>query len=189
MRFYLLGIMAAVSWISCSGRGARAPAVPETKLTFQSVFRYLRHLTGNEIAVDGETLVDGDNVTIKARVAGNPPRAVKGKLADWESLLGELANYVYETTQPAVLASYLGLTANTPEELVMLSRYIEKMVLTKVVPLINLLPSNCARQSDGFWSIPETTATTPCFGLADIMVISPKASVFSSPSETSAKRL
>ena len=103
-------------------------AVPETKLTFQSVFRYLRHLTGNEIAVDGEMLIDGDNVTIKARVAGNPPRAVKGKLADWEALLGELANYVYETTQPAVLASYLGLNANTPEDLVVLSRHIGRML-------------------------------------------------------------
>ena len=103
-------------------------AVPETKLTFQSVFRYLRHLTGNEIAVDGEVLIDGDNVTIKARVAGNPPRAVKGKLADWESLLGELANYVYETTQPAVLASYLGLTAKTPEDFVALSRHVRRMM-------------------------------------------------------------
>ncbi len=103
-------------------------AVPETKLTFQSVFRYLRHLTGNEIAVDGEMLIDGDNVTLKARVAGNPPRAVKGKLADWETLLGELANYVYETTQPAVLASYLGLTAKTPEDFVALSRHVRMMV-------------------------------------------------------------
>ncbi len=33
MRLYLLGIVAAVSWISCSGRGARSPAVRETKLT------------------------------------------------------------------------------------------------------------------------------------------------------------
>ena len=103
-------------------------AVPETKLTFQSVFRYLRYLTGNEISIDGEMLVDGDNVAIKARVAGQPPRVVKGKLADWESLLGELANYVYENTQPAVLASYLGLTAKTPEDLAALSRHIEKMV-------------------------------------------------------------
>ena len=109
-------------------------AVPETKLTFQSVFRYLRHLTGNEVAVDGEMLIDGDNVTIKARVAGNPPRAVKGKLADWESLLGELANYVYETTQPAVLASYLGLTARTPQDLASLSIHIQKMMASNPKP-------------------------------------------------------
>jgi tetratricopeptide (TPR) repeat protein len=102
-------------------------AIPETHFTLQAVFRYLRELTGNELNVDGEMLVDGDDVVIRARVAGNPPREVHGKLAEWDTLLGELANYVYDTTQPAVLASYLGVTARTPDEVAALSRYVVKM--------------------------------------------------------------
>lgn len=102
-------------------------AVPETKFTLQAIFRYLRTLTGKEIAIDGEMLVDGDNVAIKARVAGKPPRSVKGKLADWETLMGELANYVYEVTQPVVLASYWGLTAKTSDEVDALARLIRRM--------------------------------------------------------------
>ena len=73
-------------------------AVPETKFTLQAIFRYLRSLTGKEIAIDGEMLVDGDDVTLRARVQGKPARVVKGKLASWESLTGELADYVFEVT-------------------------------------------------------------------------------------------
>ena len=102
-------------------------AIPETHFTLQAVFRYLRELTGNELVVDGEMLLDEDEVTLKARVAGHPPREVHGRLADWQSLLGDLADYVYDTTQPAVLASYRGATANSPEEVAALSRYVVKM--------------------------------------------------------------
>ena len=103
-------------------------AVPDTKFTLQSIFRYLRALTGKEIAVDGEMLIDGDEVTIKARVQGKPPRVVKGKLVEWEVLMGQLANYVYEVTQPVVLASYWGLTAKSDAEMEMLSALIRRMV-------------------------------------------------------------
>ena len=48
-------------------------------------------MTGNEIAIDGEIILDGDDATLKVRVAGKPPTVVKGKLAAWESLVGELA--------------------------------------------------------------------------------------------------
>lgn len=103
-------------------------AIPETHFTIKSVFRYLRELTGNEIVVGGELLLDGEDLIIKARVAGNPPLKVRGKIGDWDSLLGDVANYIYETTQPAVLASYLGLTAKTPDDLSKLSRHIVKMI-------------------------------------------------------------
>ncbi len=103
-------------------------AIPDTHFTVKSVFRYLRELTGNEIVVSGELLVDGDDLTIKARVAGNPPLQVAGKVAEWDTMLGQVANYIYETTQPAVLASYLGLTAKTEEDLARLSQHIVKMI-------------------------------------------------------------
>ena len=102
-------------------------AVPETKFTLQAIFRYLRSLTGKEIAIDGEMLVDGDDVTLRARVQGKPARVVKGKLASWESLTGELADYVFEVTQPVVLASYLGLTARNPADIENLARVIRAM--------------------------------------------------------------
>lgn len=102
-------------------------AVPDTGFTLKSVFRYLRTLTGREIAIDGEMLVDGDEVTIKARMQGRPARVVTGKFAEWESLMGDIADQLYEVTQPVVLASYWGLTANSPKEIERLSRLILRM--------------------------------------------------------------
>ncbi len=102
-------------------------AIPEAKFTLQSVFRYLRYMTGNEIAIDGEFILDGDDVTLKVRVAGKPPTVVKGKLADWETLVGDLALGVLDATQPAVVAAYLGIKAQTPEDLVALSRRLRRM--------------------------------------------------------------
>ncbi len=102
-------------------------AIPEAKFTLQSVFRYLRYMTGNEIAVDGEFILDGDDVTMKVRVAGKPPTIVKGKLAAWETLVGELALGVLDVTQPAVVAAYLGIKAETPEDLKALSNRVLRM--------------------------------------------------------------
>ncbi|MBL8513828.1 MAG: tetratricopeptide repeat protein [Betaproteobacteria bacterium] len=104
-------------------------AIPEAKFTLQSVFRYLRYMTGNEIAVDGEFILDanGEDVTMRVRVAGKAPTIVKGKLANWEALTGELALGVLDVTQPAVVAAYLGLKAETPEDLVALSKRLRQM--------------------------------------------------------------
>jgi tetratricopeptide (TPR) repeat protein len=102
-------------------------AIPEAKFTLQSVFRYLRYMTGNEIAVDGEFILDGEDVTMKVRVAGKPPTIVKGKLAAWETLVGELALGVLDVTQPAVVVAYLGGKAETPEDLVALSKRLRRM--------------------------------------------------------------
>ncbi len=102
-------------------------AIPEAKFTLQSVFRYLRYMTGNEIAVDGEIILDGDNAVMKVRVAGKPPTVVNGAMRDWQSLVGQLANGVLEVTQPAVLAGYMGAQSKTPEDLVALSKHIVKM--------------------------------------------------------------
>jgi len=102
-------------------------AIPEAKFTLQSVFRYLRYMTGNEIAVDGEIILNGDNATMKVRVAGRPPTVVTGPMSDWQQLVGALANGVLEVTQPAVLAGYLGAQAKTPEDLRALSKHLIKM--------------------------------------------------------------
>ena len=109
-------------------------AIPEAKFTLQSLFRYLRYMTGNEIAVDGEIILDGDDATMKVRVAGKPPTVVKGKIAAWESLVGELAIGVLDVTQPAVLAAYLGIQAQTPEDIKALSKHIIKMQSAVVKP-------------------------------------------------------
>ncbi len=102
-------------------------AIPEAKFTLQSVFRYLRYMTGNETAIDGEVIVEGDEATMKVRVAGKPPTVVKGKLAQWDSMVGDLANGVLDVTQPAVLAAYMGINAQTPEDIKALSKHIVKM--------------------------------------------------------------
>jgi tetratricopeptide (TPR) repeat protein len=104
-------------------------AIPEAKFTLQSVFRYLRYMTGNEIAVDGEFILDanGEDVTMRVRVAGKAPTIVKGKLTNWEALTGDLALGVLDVTQPAVVAAYLGIKAETPEDLVALSKRLRQM--------------------------------------------------------------
>jgi tetratricopeptide (TPR) repeat protein len=105
-------------------------AIPEAKFTLQSVFRYLRYMTGNEIAVDGEIILDGEKgegATMKVRVAGKPPTVVNGAMRDWQTLVGQLASGVLEVTQPAVLAGYMGAQAKTPEDLAALSKHIVKM--------------------------------------------------------------
>jgi tetratricopeptide (TPR) repeat protein len=102
-------------------------AIPEAKFTVQSVFRYLRYMTGNEIAIDGEFIVNGEDITMKVRVAGKPPTVVKGKLANWEVLVGDLASGVLEVTQPAVLAAYMGIKAQTPDDIKALSKHIANM--------------------------------------------------------------
>lgn len=99
--------------------------------SLQALFRYLRTLTGREITVDGEMLLDGDNVTLVARVPGNPPRVARGKLADWERLMGGLANYVFETTQPVVLAAFMGENTRTPQDIAALSQLVQRMVETE----------------------------------------------------------
>ena len=109
-------------------------AIPEAKFTLQSVFRYLRYMTGNEIAIDGEFILEGDDVTMKVRVAGKPPTVVKGKLANWEALTGELAIGVLEVTQPAVVAAYMGIKAQTPEDIKALSKHIVKMQSAAIRP-------------------------------------------------------
>gem|GEM_PF-5854355 len=105
-------------------------AIPEAKFTLQAVFRYLRYMTGNEIAVDGEIILDADNgdtAIMKVRVAGKPPTVVNVAMDDWQKLVGELADGVLDVTQPAVLAGYLGTKAKTPEDLAALSKHIIKM--------------------------------------------------------------
>jgi hypothetical protein len=102
-------------------------AIPQSGFTLQSVFRYLRHATGNETLIDGEIVLDGDKATLKVRVAGKPPTVAKGPLADWERLVGDLAGGVLEVTQPAVHAAWLGQQAQTPAELAALSRHLRGM--------------------------------------------------------------
>ena len=104
-------------------------AIPDAGFTLGSLFKYLRSLTGKELVVYGEMLLDGDTVTLKARVQGYPARSVKGKLTEWESLLGELANYVFEVTQPVVLVSYLAGTATTPDDFTAISWLIRRLDL------------------------------------------------------------
>lgn len=106
-------------------------AAADGSFSLQALFRYLRNLTGREITIDGEMLLDGDNVTMVARVPGNPARAAHGKLADWERLMGGLANYVFETIQPVVLAAFMGESARTPQDIAALSQLVQRMVETE----------------------------------------------------------
>ena len=103
-------------------------AIPQAGFTLQSLFRYLRYASGNELSIDGEIVLDGDDATLKVRVAGKPPTVAKGPLADWERLVGDLAGGVLEVTQPAVHAAWLGQKAATPAELAALSRYLRRML-------------------------------------------------------------
>jgi hypothetical protein len=103
--------------------------IPQAGFTLQSLFRYLRYATGHEISIDGEMVLDGDNATLKVRVAGKPPSVVKGPVAQWEKLVTDAAGGVLEATQPAVHAAWLGLKAETPDDLAAMSQHLRKMQL------------------------------------------------------------
>jgi tetratricopeptide (TPR) repeat protein len=64
-------------------------------------------------------------------VPGNPPRTARGKLADWERMMGGLANYVFETIQPVVLAAFLAENARTPQDIAAVSQLVQRMVETE----------------------------------------------------------
>ena len=102
-------------------------AIPQTGFSVQSLFRYLRSMTGHEISVDGEIMLDGDDAVVKVRVAGHAPTVAKGKIAQWEGLMGDLAGGVLGIAQPAVQAAYLGLKAQTPDDLAALSKHLRQM--------------------------------------------------------------
>ena len=102
-------------------------ATADGRFSLQSVFRALRALTGSETTISGEMLLDGEQISVTARVSGKPQRTVSGPLQSWPQLLGELANYVFESTQPVLLAGYLGETARTPQDLSQLSQLIQRM--------------------------------------------------------------
>jgi tetratricopeptide (TPR) repeat protein len=102
-------------------------AIPQAGFTLQTVFRYLRHATGNETSIDGEIVLDGDHATLKVRVAGKPPTVAQGTLTQWEQLVADAAGGVLEVAQPAVQAAWLGLKAQTPADLAALSRHVRKM--------------------------------------------------------------
>ena len=104
-------------------------AIPQAGFTVQSMFRYLRYATGNETSIDGEIVLDGDNATLKVRVAGKPPAVAQGLLAKWEQLVADAAGGVLEATQPAVQVAWLGLNAETPADLAALSRHVRKLQL------------------------------------------------------------
>jgi tetratricopeptide (TPR) repeat protein len=160
-------------------------AIPQAGFTLQSVFRYLRYATGNETSIDGEIVLDGDNATLKVRVAGKPPAVVQGPLAQWEQLVADAAGGVLEATQPAVQAAWLGLKAQTPADLAALSRHVRKMqqakpshsgaVLSVAYDAYGSALMRQGRADDAMLAFGEAMALDPNNGVAAINMANAKA--------------
>lgn len=151
-------------------------AIPQTGFSVQALFRYLRYMTGNEIAIDGEIMLDGEDATLKVRVAGKPPTLAKGKILQWESLMGDLAGGVLAVTQPAVQAAYLGLQAKTPEDLKALSKHLRNMenanpkpsgaVMSVAYDAYGNALRRAGRSQDALLAFAEAMALDPSNGVA-----------------------
>ncbi len=160
-------------------------AIPQAGFTLQSVFRYLRYATGNETSIDGEIVLDGDNATLKVRVAGKPPTVVQGLLAHWEQLVADAAGGVLEVAQPAVQAAWLGLKAQTPADLAALSRHVRKMqqanpshsgtVLSVAYDAYGSALMRQGRADDAVLAFGEAMALDPNNGVAVINMANAKA--------------
>lgn len=160
-------------------------AIPQAGFTLQSVFRYLRYATGNETSIDGEIVLDGDNATLKVRVAGKPPAVVKGTLAQWEQLVADAAGGVLEATQPAVQAAWLGLKAQTPADLAAVSQHVRKMqqanpshsgaVLSVAYDAYGSALMRQGRADDAVLAFGEAMALDPNNGVAVINMADAKA--------------
>ena len=160
-------------------------AIPQAGFTLQSVFRYLRHATGNETSIDGEIVLDGDQATLKVRVAGKPPAVAQGLLAQWEQLVADAAGGVLEVTQPAVQAAWLGLKAQTPADLAALSQHVRKMqranpshsgaVLSVAYDAYGSALMRQGRTDDAMLAFGEAMALDPDNGVAVINMASAKA--------------
>jgi tetratricopeptide (TPR) repeat protein len=151
-------------------------AIPQSGFTLQSVFRYLRYASGNETSIDGEIVLDGDNATLKVRVAGKPPAVAQGPLAQWEQLVADAAGGVLEAAQPAVQAAWLGLKAQTPADLAALSRHLRKMqqanpphsnaVLSVAYDAYGSALARLGRRDDATLAFGEAMALDPDNGVA-----------------------
>jgi tetratricopeptide (TPR) repeat protein len=160
-------------------------AIPQAGFTLQSVFRYLRHATGNETSIDGEIVLDGDHATLKVRVAGKPPAVVQGLLAQWEQLVADAAGGVLEVAQPAVQAAWLGLKAQTPADLAALSQHVRKMqqanpshsgaVLSVAYDAYGSAIMRQGRVEDAVLAFGEAMALDPDNGVAVINLANAKA--------------
>ena len=160
-------------------------AIPQAGFTLQSVFRYLRYATGNETSIDGEIVLDGDNATLKVRVAGKPPAVVQGTLAQWEQLVADAAGGALEATQPAVQAAWLGLKAQTPAGLAALSQHVRKMqqanpshsgaVLSVAYDAYGSALMRQGRADDAVLAFGEAMALDPNNGVAVINMANAKA--------------
>jgi tetratricopeptide (TPR) repeat protein len=150
-------------------------AIPQAGFTLQSVFRYLRHAAGNETSIDGEIVLDGDNVTLKVRVAGKPPAVVQGALAQWEQLVADVAGGVLEVAQPAVQAAWLGLRAQTPADLAALSRHVREMQQAK--PSHSRAVLSVAYDSYGSALMRQGRADDAVLAFAEAMALDPNNGV------------
>ena len=160
-------------------------AIPQAGLTLQSAFRYLRYVTGNETSIDGEIVLEGDNATLKVRVAGKPPSVARGTPAQWEQLVADAAGGVLEATQPAVQAAWLGLKAETPSDLAALSRHVRKMQLANPSHSSSVLSVaydaygsalfRQGRADDAMLAFGEAMALDPSNGVAVINMATVKA--------------
>lgn len=160
-------------------------AIPQAGFTLQSLFRYLRYATGNELSIDGEIVLDGDDATLKVRVAGKPPTVAKGPLAEWERLVGDLAGGVLEVTQPAVHAAWLGQQAQTPADVAALSQHVRKLqlanpshsraVLSVTYDAYGSALLRLGRPDDAMLAFGEAMALDPDNGVAVINMANAKA--------------
>jgi tetratricopeptide (TPR) repeat protein len=98
-----------------SGREEPYPqiVIPGAGVSVESVVRYVGEVLGREVpTVSGEIVLIGPpaaadpEVEMTSRVSGRPARSERGRLGALDQVLFRIAEHIYQSTQPYLVASY-----------------------------------------------------------------------------------
>jgi tetratricopeptide (TPR) repeat protein len=96
----------ANSYSSNWGRDLKVE-IPETRVSFGELSRYLHETIGHESHISGEVYETSTGITVTARAGEEPARSFDGRSDEIDQLVGKAAESIYEQTQPFRYANYL----------------------------------------------------------------------------------
>ncbi|MEJ0028185.1 MAG: hypothetical protein WDN01_19325 [Rhizomicrobium sp.] len=97
---------AASSYVNNWGTDIKVQ-IPETGVSIGELYRYMAQWLGHETHIAGEIYRDDKELSVTARVGGQPATTIQGTDAELDTLIQKSAEAVYRRTQPYRYAVYL----------------------------------------------------------------------------------